>query len=245
MGEPIFRQLARTLVTTIETGAVRIGERLPTEAELAQRYGVSRHTVREAMAQLRALGLIESRQGVGSVVLSNHARVAYVETFSSIDELIRFGRAAPLRAQSVTEVVADAPLAEELRGGVGRSYLRITGLRHDNEGGLAPPAGHVQVHLDSMYAGIREDLPRLGTTIAEAVTQRYGIAIARIDQAVTSVHLPNEIAAQLGLEPGYPALSISRWYHESSGRVFEVARSHYPAGRFVYRSTLMRSQQRS
>lgn len=52
----------------IEAGSYSVGEKLPTEAELSQSFEVSRSVVREAIAQLRSAGLVESRQGSGAFV---------------------------------------------------------------------------------------------------------------------------------------------------------------------------------
>src|SRR4030095_6914518 len=56
----------------IRQGKLRPGDRLPTEAEVVRRYGVSRTVVREALSQLQAAGLVETRHGVGTFV--SHAR---------------------------------------------------------------------------------------------------------------------------------------------------------------------------
>ena len=239
---PMFKQLARMLAEPIASGAIPVGGRLPTEAELAQRYGVSRHTVREAVAELRALGLIESRQGIGSVVLRNQPqRGDYVETFSSVDDLIRFGRFTPLRTQSISEIVADTALAEVLRGRPDQSYLKITGLRYDRADAQGQPAGHVEVFVDLIYAGIADALPHLKTAVAEAIASQYGISIARVDQELTAVRLPRQVAMALECDPRTPAMLLSRWYYGPAGRIFEVARSYFPTGRFTYRSSLVRS----
>ena len=64
-------QLAERLGRDILTGKARAGDRLPTEQELIARFQVSRTVVREAMASLRAQGLIVSRQGAGVFVAGN------------------------------------------------------------------------------------------------------------------------------------------------------------------------------
>jgi DNA-binding FadR family transcriptional regulator len=59
----ISRQIADQLRAAIVDGKFRIGERLPTEDELAQRYGVSRPSVREALKRLAAQNLVRARRG--------------------------------------------------------------------------------------------------------------------------------------------------------------------------------------
>src|SRR6186713_2308277 len=63
-----YSTLARHLTEEIEGGRYKVGELIPTEAELQQRFDMSRHTVREALRDLKARGLVVARAGVGTVV---------------------------------------------------------------------------------------------------------------------------------------------------------------------------------
>src|SRR4029453_3069328 len=67
-GLPLHRQLADRLRGLILDGARPPGTQLPTEAELRDRYGVTRPVIRQAVAQLRAEGWVQTRQGAGSFV---------------------------------------------------------------------------------------------------------------------------------------------------------------------------------
>ena len=68
VGARLSEQLADALVVSIRDGQFKAGERLPTEAALVQRFGVSRTVVREALSRLKTLGLLESRQGSGAFI---------------------------------------------------------------------------------------------------------------------------------------------------------------------------------
>jgi DNA-binding FadR family transcriptional regulator len=75
--------LAETLRTRISKGEFTPGDRLPSEAVLSETYGVSRTVIREAIASLRADGLVEPRQGSGVYVLE--ARQSDVAPFQNVD----------------------------------------------------------------------------------------------------------------------------------------------------------------
>lgn len=68
VGARLSEQLADALAVGIRDGQLQPGQRLPTEAALVERFGVSRTVVREALSRLKTLGLIESRQGSGAFV---------------------------------------------------------------------------------------------------------------------------------------------------------------------------------
>jgi GntR family transcriptional regulator len=68
LAQPKYQQIAAELRDQIGRGALPPGERLPSEPDLAARYGASRNTVRLAIAVLTNQGLVESRQGLGTFV---------------------------------------------------------------------------------------------------------------------------------------------------------------------------------
>lgn len=68
---PKYEALAQELKNEIENGTYPVGGKLPIEMDLVSKYKVSRHTVRQALAKLENIGLIESRQGSGTFVKNN------------------------------------------------------------------------------------------------------------------------------------------------------------------------------
>jgi GntR family transcriptional repressor for pyruvate dehydrogenase complex len=68
VGARLAEQLADVLIVSIREGRLTAGQRLPTEAALVERFGVSRTVVREALSRLKTLGLLESRQGSGAFI---------------------------------------------------------------------------------------------------------------------------------------------------------------------------------
>jgi GntR family transcriptional regulator, transcriptional repressor for pyruvate dehydrogenase complex len=76
VGARLSEQLADALIVSIRDGLLKPGQRLPTEAALVERFGVSRTVVREALSRLKTLGLLESRQGSGAYICQPAAREA-------------------------------------------------------------------------------------------------------------------------------------------------------------------------
>src|SRR5579872_4932281 len=67
---PLYFQIAENLKRAIEEGALKPGERLDNELDLAERLGVSRPTVRQAVQRLVEQGLVVRRRGLGTVVVA-------------------------------------------------------------------------------------------------------------------------------------------------------------------------------
>lgn len=121
--------IADTLKEEIATGRRRAGDRLPTEAELSERFGVNRHTVRRALAQLADEGLVTSRRGAGAFVASAPAldyplgrRVRFRQNLEAS------GRVAGRRVLSLETRHADAAEAEALALSEGESVHVLEGV---------------------------------------------------------------------------------------------------------------------
>jgi DNA-binding GntR family transcriptional regulator len=193
---------------------------------------------------LRLEGLIASRQGVGTIVVRNTINDAYTDTYTSIEELTHYAEGHPIRVDRIEDVIADAALAERVGCQVGQSFLAVTGRRYDRTGLIAEPVCHVVALVDARFRGIRRHLATLNSAIVSAIEAEFGHSVARITQEIKPAAISAELAPALNVEPGLPALSITRWYHGTDERVFEIAQSHYPIGRFTYRTELIRKMPR-
>jgi DNA-binding FadR family transcriptional regulator len=100
-----YEQIADHLLGDVRAGRLSPGERLPGERELAQRLGVGRASVREALGFLQVQGVVETRRGAGSFVAADvHARLAAATPAGAADGLpADASPAALLRARVLLE----------------------------------------------------------------------------------------------------------------------------------------------
>jgi DNA-binding GntR family transcriptional regulator len=237
-GGPLYRQLLQVLKQEIVSGVHPVGAQLPTESALGKRFGVSRHTVREALRQLRADGLVVSRQGAGTTVAKAGAPVRYVHAVGSIEELISYAKETRFDAAATGPVVTDPLLAERLGCGTGEHWLRIEGLRYPQAQGA--PICWTEVFVRAEYGGIARVLARRPGPIYAWIEDLYGERIDEIEQVLSARPMPAAAAALLGVEPGSLGVEIRRAYRLTGGKTAEVAFSLHPAERFSYTMTLRR-----
>ena len=114
MGETRWAQVARDLAEGIAGGSFPVGSLLPTELELCDRYGASRHTVRSAIRELQDLGLVSRRKKVGTRVEAAHPSAGYQQSLASIEDLVQFGASHRREVQEIESVIADRALAKTL-----------------------------------------------------------------------------------------------------------------------------------
>jgi Transcriptional regulators len=109
--------LAQKLRQEIAAGRMRPGERLPTEQQISERFGVSRPTVREAIGRLKHDGLVVTRQGAGAFIAEPGAATAFrldVEDFTNRDEIRNIVELLMAVEATATELAAQRRSEEDL-----------------------------------------------------------------------------------------------------------------------------------
>jgi DNA-binding GntR family transcriptional regulator len=231
-GKSRYAVIAEEIAGAIGRGRHPVGTLLPSEAELRAQYGVSHHTVREAMRVLREKGLVAPERGRGTRVLARSARPRYVHTLEAIPdfgEVARGMRIKVLRRTRIARRQADAVLPAG-----SAAWFLIEAVRSTKAQLLV----WKQVYIDARYAKAAMRVGASNTPIYRLVEQLYGEKLVTVRQEVAATAIAPAVAKILGVPAGSPGLLIERQYVGGSGRVFEVTKSIYPASRFRYSSEL-------
>jgi GntR family transcriptional regulator len=237
---PLYRRVVQTLKQEIVSGVYPVDSQLPPEGELQERFDVSRHTIREALRELREAGLVASRQGFGTTVLRPGSPRSYVHEVASINDLIELANATRYEPSASAIVAADRDLADRLGGDAGTKWLRVEGFRYAPED--PRPVCWTQVFVHADFAGVARLIGRRAGPIYLWIEDLYGESVVEVEQSLRASRVPEPIAATLGVEPGDIVIEVQRRYRLSSGVVAEVAVNLYPAERFKLSMTLRRSR---
>jgi len=237
---PLYRKLVRALKQEILKGRYPVGAQLPTEGELGDRFEVSRHTVREALRQLRDDGLVTSRQGSGTTVCRLAAREPYVHEVASIDDLVAYATGTQYHADSSAIIVADPALAKRLGGAAGQRWLRIEGFRYGEDPDV--PICWTEVFVHAAYAGVGLLLGRRPGPIYGWIEEQYGERIVEVEQTLRARPVPAHLAPALQVDSGSTVVEVRRIFRIASAEVAEVSFNLYPAERFSFSMTLRRTR---
>ncbi len=237
---PLYRQVVQTLKQEIVNGVYPVDSQLPPEGELQQRFKVSRHTIREALRELREGGLVASRQGFGTTVLRPGSPRPYVHEVASISDLIDLANATKYDVRSSAIVVADRALADRVGGQPGWKWLRIEGFRYAAD--EPRPVCWTEVYVHGDFAGVARLIGRRPGPIYLWIEDLYGESVAEVEQSLRTGQAPDDVSSLLGLAPGETVIEVQRIYRLSSGVIGEVARNLYPVGGFELTMTLRRSK---
>ena len=232
-----YEQIAKALSERITSGAVSVGESLPTEAALCKKYRVSRYTAREALRQLRDAGLITRRPRAGSKVTAASSSSAFSLPVSSAADLFKYASDTRFVIAKRERIKAAGEDLAVLGCRRGQAWIKLTGVRR--KPGIATPVCLITVYLHSALVGLEKRIPRSAGVIYPLVEKALGVRIARIDQRIEAVPLDAAQSAALGSKSTF-GLRVVRYYYDATDRLLEVSDSLHAAGRFTYEMRLRR-----
>jgi GntR family transcriptional regulator len=217
---PLYLQLARYLRGLIVGGTLGHRDALPSERELAERFNVSRVTVRKALRELSDEGLLEQVQGAGTFV----KRAPHVEQrLSTLTSFSEDMASRGLVAGSIwlQRTIAVATPEEALALGLspGAKVSRMIRLRTADGAPMALEQAAIPTHFLPEPAAVEGSLYE--------VLRRRGHPPFRALQRLTAVRLTAEQAAQLGVAEGTAALYFERRTMLEDGTPLEFVRSQY------------------
>ena len=229
---PRYQQLADTLVREIRSGRFPVGSLLPPEPRLCQRFGVSRHTVREAVRRLADMGLVSRQQGIGTLIKSREVESQYVASLSSLQDLMQYTQQTRLKRLGERWVEADEAMAKLLRCQVGQLWLELDTCRYQPH--HSEPFVHMRVYVHPEHERVRDDLDEGNVWIYGLIEKHSGERIVEAQQVVGAVAIPAASARILGVRSRVPGLQVRRYYLGRSDRLLSVSVNIYPADRFEF-----------
>lgn len=230
--QPQYVLVAQRLIEDITSGRYPVGSLLPTEMALCTQFGVSRHTVREAVRRLQERGLVTRQRGIGTSVKANRAESRYVQSTAAISDLPRYVEDTRLVTTEAKDVVADEPLAELLRCPAGQRWVKVTGFRCAGKDKL--PMALTDIYINAAYGGIRKLIGTMKVPVYTLIEKQYGLTIIEVQQEIHATLIGAADAKRLSVQPGSAGLVVTRRYLGDHDRTIEVAVNLHPADRFSY-----------
>lgn len=235
--QPQYALVAQRLIDDITSGRYPVGGLLPPECDLCTQFGVSRHTVREAIRLLLERGLVSRQRGVGTTVKANRLESRYIQTTATLSDLPRYVEDTVLVTTRAEDVIADEALAEVLKCPPGQRWVKVTGFRHVNNGGELPIA-LTDIYISAAYGSIRKLIGTMKVPVYTLIEKQYSLTIVEVQQNISATIIGPAEAERLKVEPGSAGLVVTRRYLNDDDRAIEVAVNVHPADRFSYSMSL-------
>lgn len=220
-GGPLYLRVRRWVEQMTRDGALRPGDGLPSEREMAQRIGVSRVTVRRALQELVGEGRLVQRQGSGTFVAQRPQRLeqplSHLTSFA--EDMAR--RGLDVRSEWLERDVRP-PSPDEtvmLALSPGDLVARLARLRFANDAPLA-------IERAAIVATLLPNPDAVGASLYAHLEAR-GCRPVRAIQRIRAAALTAVEARLLEVGAGSPALQIERIGYLAGGRAVEFTRSVY------------------
>ena len=229
---PLYYQVAQQIEQAIQDGTLSPGERIDTEVEISERYGLSRPTVRQAIAELVNKGLLVRRRGVGTQVV--HAKVNRPDALTSLhDDLLKAGRSPSTRVLTFEVEPVDATVSQALDLPHKARVQHFERLRFDDGSPLAIMRNWIPPEVIELDA---QDLAERGLY---EIMRSAGINVRIAHQRISACAATPPEARLLGVRSGSPLLTLERTAFDDAGRAVEYARSSYRADAYSFETTLV------
>jgi GntR family transcriptional regulator len=235
---PRYAQVEGLLTDAIAEGIYAVGAQLPPESVLIERFNVSRVTVRKAIENLVAKGLVEIRRGKGTFVSARKIDHTLKALTGFVEDMEAIGRAATAKLLDWTAIAADEEVSRHLDLEPGAQVVCIHRIRL---------ADGVPISFDETYLPyelgmkiVAHDLDR--EPIFTLLEEHYATPLTEAEYRLEAGLAEAPIAKALGLQRGAPIFMIERTSFTEHQKPVDYERLHYRGDLVRFTTRLSRSK---
>jgi GntR family transcriptional regulator len=217
-GVPLYVKIREAIRTDIRKGIVKRGEKLPSEDELAARYGVSRMTVRQGITDLIDEGLLYRRQGVGTFVAQLHVERDHSRLTNFFEISKESGVQVSERVLNLEVMPAKLQVAKALSLSEGEYVICVKTLRYTENVPVTIHEAYVPHRFFSQL--LQADLDTV-TKDLWGFYEREGFKVKRAVQRLEARQADDDMATVLDIEAGTPILYKERTLYADDGTPIE------------------------
>jgi len=222
---PLYSQLVGIIKHNISSGALAIGQLLPSESELCRALDVSRNTVRQAIGELEAEGLVVRKRGKGTFVADPNTTRRGVQ-YSFTTEVSSMGKTPSSTLVDFDVIPADEDICRKMELPQGTSVYCFTRIRNVDGQPLILETSYYPQYI---YPHLTRDM--VETHSFYSLLYHVGITPASAEETYEAVVLDSTRARLLGVTPGSCAFFHRRRTRTDDGRIYEYTCSYLRSDR--------------
>ncbi|MBW2058312.1 MAG: GntR family transcriptional regulator [Deltaproteobacteria bacterium] len=233
---PLYYQIAEAILEIVEKDHLKPNDQIPSEEQLGQIFGVSKMTVRQALAKLVRDGLLERRQGFGTFVAEKKIERKATRLVSFFEDIQKKGMVPGSRVIEKKIVTPSKQVMEKLRVDEDEEVFKITRLRFANGMPLAVNCAYIPERLCPHL--LEEELGH--GSLSELVEKRYRLYVEYAVQNIQAVRATSYEASLLGIEKGDPLLLMERTMFDRDNLPVSYYVNWIRGDKYIFTSTLYR-----
>lgn len=232
---PIYHQLEEYIKQQIEGGLLQEEETIPSEREFAERFEISRMTVRQAINNLVMDGYLYRQKGRGTFVNKKKVEQELQGLTSFTEDMLSRGMTPSNRLLSFQILPADAKTAKELSISEGELIYKIKRSRLADGAPMALETAYIPV---SIVPGLTEG--NSNQSLYRYIEEVLSLSISEAKQEIEASIADESAAKELSIEKGAPILLMVRTSFLQDGTPFELVKSAFRADRYRFIHTMKR-----
>jgi len=228
---PVYSQLKTIIQNRIQSGEYSEGTVIPSERELAKDFGISRMTVRQALNQMVAEGMLVRERGKGTFVSNRKIQHKNISSFS---ETVRAkGMVPSTRVLCFQKETAGDDIAGKL--GISKNDQVYVFKRLRLADGI--PVGLEQVYIPAFLCPDLESF-ELESSLYQLINDKYGIKISYMDNTIEASVTTAEERKLLKISSSVPVIRITGISYITDGRKFSFERDIYRGDQYSYNARI-------
>jgi GntR family transcriptional regulator len=227
---PVYWQIKEDIHRQIMQGELQPGNQIPSEPKLAENYGVSRLTARNAVTELVNEGYLQRLHGQGTFVTKPRFEESAARFSGFHDTMVRKGYTVFSRVLAAEEVEADQLLQEKLKVPEGTAIYRIKRIRYAGK----EPLGLQDVYLvASRCEGVLK-IDLTSDSIYRFLVEEKLLNLRKAKEKLEATVAESDVAEALGIPVGSPVLYTHRITLITGDIPVEFSTSWYRGDSYVF-----------
>jgi GntR family transcriptional regulator len=232
--KPLYQVVVESVLNKVKTGEWQANERLPSESELCEIYGVGRNTVRRAIGELVNQNVLRTVPGVGTFVMDKRLDKTADYLFGFTQEMQMHGKEITSRVLEAKIIDADSFLARRLQVQLGAEVVFLHRVRLMD----GKPAAIERSYLShDLCPGIL-NYDFATNSLYETLSRVYGRSPDHAEQIIEASLATPEVARLLELTPPAVVIMFHRETRMASGQVIEYVDSELRGDLFRFYTNL-------
>jgi GntR family transcriptional regulator len=232
---PIYHQLEEYIKQQIESGILKEEVVIPSEREFAERFEISRMTVRQAINNLVTEGYLYRQKGRGTFVSKKKVEQELQGLTSFTEDMLSRGMTPSSKLLSFKILPADAKTSKELFISEGELIYKIKRSRLADGEPMALETAYVPVNI---VPGLTEE--NSNQSLYQYIEEHLSQSISEAKQEIEASIADELTANVLSIEKGAPILLMVRTSFLKDGTPFELVKSSFRADRYRFTHTMKR-----
>jgi GntR family transcriptional regulator len=233
---PLYTQIEAVLAASIADGTLPAGSQLPTENQLIEPFALSRTTIRMAIQQLAAAGLVAIRRGTGTFVTRPKITQELTELSGFVEDMRALGRRPTARLLGNRITAASETVARLLGLVAGSPVVRIDRVRLSDGQALSYDETYLPREIGEKIAA--HDLET--EPIFTLLEQKYDMPLVEAEYRLEAVAAEPAVAEALGIGTGDPIFLIERTSYCAGHQAVDYEKLHYRGDQIRFVTRLLR-----